>query len=64
MLAATKLPAMIAMADPPARKRPRNYRKFDPDTKKRWRALVESPSASYEARVIENGGKLQSSKMK
>ena len=47
----------IAMADPPTRKRPRNYQKFDPETKKLRHALVESLATSCVDHINSNGGK-------
>ena len=45
------------MADPPSRKRPRNYQKFDPETKKLRQALVESLATSCVDHINSNGGK-------
>ena len=44
---AAKTPTTLSMADPPARKRPSVYQKFDTATKKLRQALIDSLATSY-----------------
>ena len=57
-VSAAKLPATIAMADPPAWKRPSNYQQFDPATKKaprllRWIRATFSSSSSGSTQTFD-----------
>ena len=53
---ATKTPPTLSMADPPARKQPSVYQKFDTDTKKLRQALIDSLASSYNQHIDSNGG--------
>ena len=45
------------MADPPPRKRPRAYKKFDPTSKKIRQSVISSLATTYLEHLNSNGGK-------
>ena len=47
------------MADPPPRKRPCAYKKFDPASKKIRQSIISSLATTYLNHLNQNGGKCQ-----